>query len=253
MAKLFERKSTSLTISEFYDNFLSKKYRFDVTYQRKSGVWSEDKKSFLIDSILKNYPMPAIFLRPCVDNNTGKTVYDVVDGKQRLEAIIDFIENKIPLTTYFAEDDFIDEANLAAASQIAGLTFNEIKEKNSEFPDYIKQFWTYALNIEYLYEQKEALVASVLISAVPIGGGTISEMVIISMMGYPVSALPVLTMIATVIDAPATALNAVGDTSCSLLVSRVVDGKNWVTANHEENSKVIETKVKEKPKKKHSK
>lgn len=98
-----------------------------------------------------------------------------------------------------------------------------------------------------------ALVASVLISAVPIGGGTISEMVIISMMGYPVSALPVLTMIATVIDAPATALNAVGDTSCSLLVSRVVDGKNWVTANHEENSKVIETKVKEKPKKKHSK
>ena len=106
MAKLFERKSTSLTISEFYDNYTSNKYRFDVTYQRKSGVWSEDKKSFLIDSILKNYPVPAIFLRPCVDNDTGKTVYDVVDGKQRLEAIVDFIENRIALTTYFAEDDF---------------------------------------------------------------------------------------------------------------------------------------------------
>ena len=98
-----------------------------------------------------------------------------------------------------------------------------------------------------------ALVASVLISAVPIGGGTISEMVIISMMGYPVAALPVLTMVATVIDAPATALNAVGDTSCSLLVSRVVDGKDWVTANHEENNKVIEAEVKEKPKKKTNK
>lgn len=161
MAKLFDRKSTSLTISEFYDNYLSKKYRFNVSYQRKSGVWSEDKKSFLIDSILKNYPMPAIFLRPCVDNTTGKTVYDVVDGKQRLETIIGFIENQFPLTTYFAEDDFIDEANLAAASQIAGLTFDEIKKKNGDFPDYIKQFWTYALNIEYLYEQKEELVASV--------------------------------------------------------------------------------------------
>lgn len=78
-----------------------------------------------------------------------------------------------------------------------------------------------------------ALVASVLISAVPIGGGTISEMVIISMMGFPVASLPVLTMVATVIDAPATALNAVGDTSCSLLVSRVVDGKNWVTNDKE--------------------
>ena len=82
-----------------------------------------------------------------------------------------------------------------------------------------------------------ALIASVLISAVPIGGGTISEMVIISMMGYPVAALPVLTMIATVIDAPATTLNAVGDTSCSLLVSRVVDGKDWVTMNHDDNIK----------------
>lgn len=161
MAKLFERKSTSLTISEFYDNYTSNKYRFDVTYQRKSGVWSEDKKSFLIDSILKNYPVPAIFLRPCVDNDTGKTVYDVVDGKQRLEAIVDFIENRIALTTYFAEDDFIDDANLETAAEIAGLTFAEIKKQNKSFPDYIKQFWTYALNIEYLYEQKEDLVATV--------------------------------------------------------------------------------------------
>lgn len=76
-----------------------------------------------------------------------------------------------------------------------------------------------------------ALIASVLISAVPIGGGTISEMLIISMLGYPIAALPVLTMIATVIDAPATMLNAVGDTSCSLLVSRLVDGKDWVSKN----------------------
>lgn len=95
-----------------------------------------------------------------------------------------------------------------------------------------------------------ALIASVLISAVPIGGGTISEMVIISMMGYPVAALPVLTMVATVIDAPATALNAVGDTSCSLLVSRIVDGKDWVNANHEND---MEIEVKEKPKKKTNK
>ena len=72
-----------------------------------------------------------------------------------------------------------------------------------------------------------ALIASMLISAVPIGGGTVSEMMIITMMGFPVAALPVLTMVATVIDAPATVLNAVGDTNCALLVSRAVDGKDW--------------------------
>ena len=73
-----------------------------------------------------------------------------------------------------------------------------------------------------------ALLANLLITAVPIGGGTISEMLIITMMGYPVAALPILTMIATVIDAPATMLNVVGDTASSMMVARVVDGKEWM-------------------------
>ena len=73
-----------------------------------------------------------------------------------------------------------------------------------------------------------ALLANLLVTAVPIGGGTISEMLIITMMGYPVAALPILTMIATIIDAPATALNVVGDTVSSMMVSRIVDGKEWM-------------------------
>ena len=73
-----------------------------------------------------------------------------------------------------------------------------------------------------------ALIATLLIAAVPIGGGTISEMLIITMMGYPVSALPILTIIATIIDPPATILNVVGDTVSSMLVTRVVDGKGWI-------------------------
>ena len=73
-----------------------------------------------------------------------------------------------------------------------------------------------------------ALVANLLVTAVPIGGGTISEMMIISMMGFPVASLPILTMIATIIDAPATVLNSVGDSAASMLVARVVDGKDWM-------------------------
>ena len=81
-----------------------------------------------------------------------------------------------------------------------------------------------------------ALLANLLVTAVPIGGGTISEMLIITMMGYPVAALPILTIIATIIDPPATMLNAVGDTVSSMLVSRVVDGKQWME-NKEETKK----------------
>ena len=73
-----------------------------------------------------------------------------------------------------------------------------------------------------------ALVATLLVSAVPIGGGTISEMLIITMMGYPIAALPILTIIATIIDPPATMLNVVGDSSSSMLTARIVDGKNWM-------------------------
>lgn len=72
------------------------------------------------------------------------------------------------------------------------------------------------------------LLATILVTAVPIGGGTISEMLIITMLGFPVAALPILTIIATIIDAPATILNVVGDSATSMLVSRIVDGKDWL-------------------------
>ena len=73
-----------------------------------------------------------------------------------------------------------------------------------------------------------SLFVTLLVTAVPIGGGTISEMMILTMMGYPVGALPILTIIATIIDPPATMLNVVGDLSISMMVSRVVDGKEWI-------------------------
>lgn len=76
-----------------------------------------------------------------------------------------------------------------------------------------------------------ALLANLLITAVPIGGGTISEMLILSMLGYPPAALPILTIIATIIDPPATMLNVVGDTVSSMMVTRVVDGKGWIKEN----------------------
>jgi len=73
-----------------------------------------------------------------------------------------------------------------------------------------------------------ALLATLLVTAVPIGGGTISETLIITMLGFPISCLGMLTIIATIIDPPATMLNVVGDTASSMLVTRIVDGKNWL-------------------------
>lgn len=91
-----------------------------------------------------------------------------------------------------------------------------------------------------------ALVATLLVTAVPIGGGTISEMLIITMMGYPVAALPILTIVATIIDAPATLLNVTGDSACSMMVARIVEGKGWIDRSSTDSDKVIEAKTSEK-------
>ena len=73
-----------------------------------------------------------------------------------------------------------------------------------------------------------SLIAALFVTAVPIGGGVISEALIISMLGCPIVALQSLTIIATIIDAPATVLNVVGDTTCAMLSARYIDGKDWI-------------------------
>jgi len=76
-----------------------------------------------------------------------------------------------------------------------------------------------------------SLLATLLVTAVPIGGGTISETLIITMFAFPSSSLLMLTIIATIIDPPATMLNVVGDSASSMLVTRIVDGKKWIKAS----------------------
>lgn len=138
MSKFLDRSSNTISISEFYENHLLLKYDYSPPYQRKS-VWDIEKKSFLIDSILKNFPMPPIFLQKHVDVKTGKTKFDVVDGKQRLTSIIEFIEGKITVPDYFGEDNFGPE-------ELNGLKFDEL----DQFPEYKSRFWKYDIPIEYL-------------------------------------------------------------------------------------------------------
>ena len=71
-----------------------------------------------------------------------------------------------------------------------------------------------------------SILVGFLISAVPTGGGVISEMLILSLFGFPTAAIGILAIIATIIDAPATVLNVVGNTSSSMLVARFVEGKD---------------------------
>jgi len=65
-------------------------------FQRRSA-WVEDARSYLIDTIVRRLPMPKIYLRRVVYPKTELSAYEVVDGQQRLRAIIDFRKGNLIL------------------------------------------------------------------------------------------------------------------------------------------------------------
>lgn len=78
------------------------------------------------------------------------------------------------------------------------------------------------------------LLVGAVMGAIP-GGGMIGEMLILSIYGFPPAALPVIAVISTIIDAPATLLNSSGNTVCAMVVARFVDGKNWFKSDKDKN------------------
>ncbi|MGB7531441.1 MAG: DUF262 domain-containing protein [Halobacteriota archaeon] len=74
------------------------KYKVDRTYQRPADAWSKEDKQCLIDTILRGEPMPLFFL----NYNSEEGVYYIVDGQQRLNAILEFHDNNLKLNKNFS-------------------------------------------------------------------------------------------------------------------------------------------------------
>lgn len=72
-----------------------------------------------------------------------------------------------------------------------------------------------------------AFLVGAVMGAIP-GGGMIGEMLILTVFGFPPEVLPIIAVISTIIDAPATLLNSTGNTVCAMMVTRIVEGKEWI-------------------------
>lgn len=64
-------------------------------FQRR-GVWSPGARGYFIDTLLRGFPVPPIHLRVAVDPARG-VVREVIDGQQRLRALLDFVGGKFKL------------------------------------------------------------------------------------------------------------------------------------------------------------
>lgn len=86
---------SGVSVQEIYRRYRENQIVVNRKYQRKL-VWSETEKVCLIDSILKGYPIPLILFAEYAGED-GRTYYEVLDGMQRLNAIVGFLENEYPV------------------------------------------------------------------------------------------------------------------------------------------------------------
>lgn len=100
---MFTRSSISWSVNQIVRMMEGKgksRMRFDDALQRDT-VWRLDQKQLFIDSILRDYPIPALYAERYTegeDENTGKRVYSILDGKQRCTAMKQFLNGEYKLS-----------------------------------------------------------------------------------------------------------------------------------------------------------
>jgi len=136
-----DKKQAYQTISWFYDLYKRDLLELSPSYQRKS-VWNQKYKDYYIDTILLNYPCPAIFLYEEIDAE-GIAKYYVVDGKQRLTTIFDLLENIYPVFEGATNQDY------------RGKFFKELDNVTKI------GFYRYNLSVEYLLTNDESIINNI--------------------------------------------------------------------------------------------
>ena len=103
----------------------SNKISFDNAVQR-GHCWDRDRKSLLIHSILAGYPIPAFFAAKSQDDK-GSAVYDMLDGKQRSNALVSFLSDDFALTNV-PQVEYEDDDGDSVSLDVNGMPFSELPE-----------------------------------------------------------------------------------------------------------------------------
>jgi len=115
-----------------------KELELSPKFQRRT-VWSPRGKSYLIDSILKGFPLPPFFIREKLLVRERRTIREVVDGQQRLRTILEFINDGFTVMKIHDEDLF-------------GLKYSQLSEELQQ------QILSYPLSINTLIGTDDAAV-----------------------------------------------------------------------------------------------
>ena len=116
----------------------------DPSYQRRS-VWTQRYREDFVETVLLGYPSPSIFLHEEITLD-GAQSFAVVDGKQRLTAVLDFVADRFATR---------DDRDTKLASALRGRYFRDLDDGSK------RQFWNYELSVEYLPTTDEVMINEV--------------------------------------------------------------------------------------------
>ena len=94
-------------------------------YQRSAKIWPTPAKAYLIDTILRGYPIPKIYLRTRIHAPTRRAYREVVDGQQRLAAIRSYVNDEFPLAS-----------SVEMYGEFAGLKYSQLDEARQTILEY---------------------------------------------------------------------------------------------------------------------
>lgn len=110
----------TMSISDYCGAFTRGEVVIDKTYQRSHEVWPPPARSYLVETLLKEFPIPKLAIHQVTDLKSRKTIKKIVDGQQRSMAILDFYQDNLRLTQRLE----LEEA--------AGRTYSELPDELKE-------------------------------------------------------------------------------------------------------------------------
>ncbi len=132
------KKSKTYEVIDIINWNQSRELNINPKYQR-NPVWDSTAKSFLIDTILRDYPMPPLFFRQIFYLKERKTKREVIDGQQRTRAILGYYNNEFPVLKKHNEE-------------FGGLYFKDLP------PDDQERFLKYNVFVDTISEKDDSII-----------------------------------------------------------------------------------------------
>jgi len=137
------REATSFTVADYCAGMSRNEIIVNRNYQRSDKVWPPVARSYLIETILKGFPIPKLCLYQVTDVRSRTTYKEIVDGQQRSTAIYDYY------------NDQFKTSKRVETEELQNKKYSELDD------EYKQKFLEYSINVDLFLSATPAEVVEV--------------------------------------------------------------------------------------------